>query len=203
MEPPLLMYHNQQHQPTKTQPSASALKLNSAVAEDATLARLPSALKSQIPTVAEDANLDEAALFPKGQLDVNAQQIDLRSTNTWLLKLGQVSTPEVAEVFAINTLAPFIMNNRLVQMMDQNPGENKYIINVSAMEGKFYRYKTPRHPHTNMAKAALNMMTRTCAEELSKRGIYMNSVDTGWINDENPIATCISKFKAHLDEPEV
>jgi len=30
--------------------------------------------------------------------------------------------------------------------------ESKFIINVSAMEGQFYRFKTERHPHTNMAK---------------------------------------------------
>ena len=42
---------------------------------------------------------------------------------------------------------------------------DKFIVNVSAMEGKFYRYKTPNHPHTNMAKAALNMMTRTSASD--------------------------------------
>jgi NAD(P)-dependent dehydrogenase (short-subunit alcohol dehydrogenase family) len=59
------------------------------------------------------------------------------------------------------------------------------------MEGKFYRAKTPNHPHTNMAKAAANMMTRTCAEDLAQQGIYMNSVDTGWINDENPRDTAV------------
>ncbi|MES1913809.1 MAG: hypothetical protein MHM6MM_005964, partial [Cercozoa sp. M6MM] len=61
-----------------------------------------------------------------------------------------------------------------------------YIVNVSAMEGKFYRHKLPTHPHTNMAKAALNMMTRTSAQDYAKSKIYMTAVDTGWINDENP-----------------
>ena len=64
---------------------------------------------------------------------------------------------------------------------------DKFIVNVSAMEGKFYRYKTPEHPHTNMAKAALNMMTRTSAADYAASRIYMNAVDTGWINDENPL----------------
>jgi NAD(P)-dependent dehydrogenase (short-subunit alcohol dehydrogenase family) len=45
-------------------------------------------------------------------------------------------------------------------------GVDKFIVNVSAMEGKFYRYKTPNHPHTNMGKAALNMLTRTSAADL-------------------------------------
>lgn len=62
--------------------------------------------------------------------------------------------------------------------LEQSKHEHKFIINVSAMEGKFYRVKSPNHPHTNMAKAAVNMMTRTCAEDLAKRGIFMNSVDT-------------------------
>ena len=82
----------------------------------------------------------------------------------------------------INVVSPFILNGRLLPYM----GRNSFIINVSAMEGKFYRFKTENHPHTNMAKAALNMMTRTSAQSLSERGIFMNSVDTGWINDENP-----------------
>ena len=63
---------------------------------------------------------------------------------------------------------------------------DRYVVNVSAMEGKFYRKKTAFHPHTNMAKAALNMLTHTAAQDFAKDGIYMNAVDTGWINDENP-----------------
>ena len=67
------------------------------------------------------------------------------------------------------------------------------------------RYKTPNHPHTNMAKAALNMMTRTCAEELASCGVLMNSVDTGWINDENPLEKAAAtaahnRFQTPLDE---
>ncbi|ETK85481.1 hypothetical protein L915_09746, partial [Phytophthora nicotianae] len=160
---------------------------------------MSSALKSQVPMIAgEDHPDDHAEAFPEGMVDVNGQQVDLRSRNSWLLRMGEVATPEVAEVFAINTLAPFIMNNRLVPLLEKSgKSEKKFIVNVSAMEGKFYRYKTPNHPHTNMAKAALNMMTRTCAEDLSKRSIYMTSVDTGWINDENPLAKAHAHAQAH------
>merc|ERR1711976_521129 len=93
----------------------------------------------------------------------------------------------------INAIAPFVLNSRLKSLMMTTPFNldsrpDRYIINVSAMEGKFYRYKMPNHPHTNMAKAALNMMTRTSAEDLAKKHrIFLNSVDTGWINDENPL----------------
>jgi NAD(P)-dependent dehydrogenase (short-subunit alcohol dehydrogenase family) len=143
---------------------------------------VPSALKSQMPLLLTDTH-DDAESFPEGMVDVNGQQIDLRSKNSWLLKLGEVATPEVAEVFAINTLAPFILNNRLVPLLEKSGSatDNKFIVNVSAMEGKFYRHKTPNHPHTNMAKAALNMMTRTCAQDLSRRRIFMTSVDTGYV----------------------
>ncbi|EQC34399.1 hypothetical protein SDRG_08169 [Saprolegnia diclina VS20] len=166
-----------------------------------------SAEMSQLPVHSEDAlpNDEKATLFPVAQLDTNAQQVDLRSTNSWKLKIDHVESPELAEVFAINTLAPFILNKRAIQLFAESPNAQKFIINVSAMEGKFYRYKTPHHPHTNMAKAAVNMMTRTCADDLATRGIYMNSVDTGWINDENPRekAQAIAKehnFQTPLDE---
>merc|ERR1719230_1550849 len=130
-----------------------------------------------------------AESLPAGERDAHGQQLDMRSSNSWLLKLGEVSTPEAVEVFCINTIAPFILNGRLRPLLLQSPHLDRYIVNVSAMEGKFYRFKQPTHPHTNMAKAALNMMTKTCSEDLARQGIYMNSVDTGWINDENPLPT--------------
>ena len=80
--------------------------------------------------------------------------------------------------------------------MKKKPDDDKFIINVSAMEGKFNRpYKSNNHPHTNMAKAALNMMTRTSASDYKSVRIYMNSVDTGWINDESPLKIALNKFK--------
>jgi NAD(P)-dependent dehydrogenase (short-subunit alcohol dehydrogenase family) len=181
----LLMHHQQEFE---THVKSLALPQSSTVEGGASAGATPnlvmsSALKSQVPMIVGEDHEDNHESFPTGMVDVNGQQLDLRSKNTWLLRLGEVATPEVAEVFAINTLAPFIMNNRLMPLLEMSHragvDEKKFIVNVSAMEGKFYRHKTPNHPHTNMAKAALNMMTRTCAEDLSKRRIYMNSVDTG------------------------
>jgi len=149
-----------------------------------------SAAMSQMILLPEDAGVDDSVL-PPGISDVNGQQLDLRKTNSWLLKMEQVSTPEIFECMVVNAIAPFLLNSRLKPLMtvgDPKTRPDRYIINVSAMEGKFYRYKMPNHPHTNMAKAALNMLTRTSAEDLAtKHRIYMNSVDTGWINDENPL----------------
>ena len=125
----------------------------------------------------------------------------MRKSNSWLLKIGQVSTPELMECMFINAIAPFVMNSRLLPLMtlpDTDNRPDRYIINVSAMEGKFYRYKMPNHPHTNMAKAALNMLTRTSSEDLAEsHRIYMNSVDTGWINDENPLEKASKTAKAN------
>ncbi|KAF1329241.1 hypothetical protein FI667_g6187, partial [Globisporangium splendens] len=160
-----------------------------------------SVLLSQVAVVSEDLVSDDIArFFPEGQLDINNQQVDLRTSNSWIEKIDHVETMELVEVFAINAMAPFILNKRAIPLLEklmhylfnfhilceQSTNKHKFIINVSAMEGKFNREKTPYHPHTNMAKAAANMMTRTVAADLATRGIFMNSVDTGWINDENP-----------------
>ena len=161
------------------------------------LGNLSSAAQSQLVVMEQDKDGENHC--PKGKLDVNGQQIDLRKINSWNLHLHDVQTPELAEVFAINTLAPFILNSRLQPlMMRVDDDKGRYVINVSAMEGKFYRHKGPEHPHTNMAKAALNMMTRTCASDLAlKHNIYMNSVDTGWINDENPLEKARKTAEEH------
>lgn len=167
-----------------------------------------SAAMSQMVILPEDAGVSDDVL-PPGVSDINGQQLDLRHTNSWLLKMEEVSTPEVMECMLINAIAPFVLNSRLKPLMttpndDRRP--DRYIVNVSAMEGKFYRYKMPNHPHTNMAKASLNMLTRTSAEDLaSNHRIYMNSIDTGWINDENPLERAsrtaeISNFQTPIDE---
>jgi NAD(P)-dependent dehydrogenase (short-subunit alcohol dehydrogenase family) len=125
-------------------------------------------------------------LFPAGALDADLQQVDLRGRNSWRLLLAEVSTVELLEVQLVNAVAPFVLNARLKPLMLRTPGRDKHIVNVSAVEGQFYRkFKTTRHPHTNMAKAALNMMTRTAATDYHADGIHMNSVDTGWVTDED------------------
>lgn len=150
------------------------------------ITKLPSYEVCQVPVLPEDKAQDLES-FPPDALDVNGQQIDLRKTTSWLLKLDEVQTPELCEVMAVNSVAPFILNGKLRPLLKKSPHPTKFIVNVSAMEGKFYRYKTPAHPHTNMAKAALNMMTKTSASDYHTDGIFMTAVDTGWINDENPL----------------
>jgi NAD(P)-dependent dehydrogenase (short-subunit alcohol dehydrogenase family) len=137
--------------------------------------------------LAEEDRLGGPQLFPLGQLDQDLQQIDLRDVNSWRLPLDRVGTVELLEVQLVNAIAPFVLNARLKPLMLRQRTFDKHIVNVSAMEGQFYRrFKTDKHPHTNMAKAALNMMTRTSAIDYAQDGIYMNSVDTGWVTDEDP-----------------
>ena len=141
---------------------------------------------SMIPLLPEELQ-SRADLFPAGRLDNDLQQIDLRTMNSWRMLLADVPTVELLEVQLVNAIAPFLFNARLKPLMLRTPGRDKHIVNVSAVEGQFYRIaKTTRHPHTNMAKAALNMMTRTAATDYYNDGIHMNSVDTGWITDEDP-----------------
>jgi NAD(P)-dependent dehydrogenase (short-subunit alcohol dehydrogenase family) len=154
----------------------------------------PAAL-SQLALLDEDLARG-AHLFPAGQLDADLQQVDLRAQNSWRLALADVSAVELLEVQLVNAVAPFMLNARLKALMLRTPSRDKHIVNVSAMEGQFYRsFKTDKHPHTNMAKAALNMMTRTSAADYVKDGIHMNSVDTGWVTDEDAAEIAARKVR--------
>jgi NAD(P)-dependent dehydrogenase (short-subunit alcohol dehydrogenase family) len=162
--------------------------------------RDPAAL-SQLALAEEDRALAQPgggalALFPAGRLDADLQQVDLRAMNSWRLRLHEVPAVELLEVQLVNAVAPFILAARLRPLMARTPGREKHIVNVSAMEGQFARaLKTDKHPHTNMAKAALNMLTRTSAQDLVRDGIHMNSVDTGWVTDEDPAAIAARKAR--------
>ncbi|MBK9515818.1 MAG: SDR family oxidoreductase [Anaeromyxobacter sp.] len=174
---------------------------------------------AQLTQAASDADLLLAGagpahleIFPKGVLDQDLQQVDLRTTNSWRLALDQVPTLELLEVLLVNATAPFVMTARLRPLMARSatppPGSAtsgdaaRHVVLVSAMEGQFYRsLKTDRHPHTNMAKAALNMLVRTSAPDLRKDGIYLNAVDTGWVTDEDPAHIAARKAEENAFSP--
>ncbi|WP_133913675.1 SDR family NAD(P)-dependent oxidoreductase [Streptomyces sp. NBC_00582] len=119
---------------------------------------------------------DEAGLLP-----------DPSPENSWSATLGALDPAEVLETQLVNALAPALLCDRLLPLLLASPHPRRYVVNVTAVEGRFaVRNKMPGHPHTNMAKAALNMLTRTSAAELAARGVHMCAVDTGWITDENP-----------------
>ena len=177
----------------------NALAAATGLSEDSGYA--DAAAMSQLAVLKEDLGRD-LHLFPEGKLDADLQQVDLRGRNSWRLALAEVSTVELLEVQLVNAVAPFVMNARLKPLMLRVPTFDKHIVNVSAMEGQFYRaFKTDKHPHTNMAKAALNMMTRTSAPDYAKDGIHMNSVDTGWVTDEDPRELADKKREEHSFHP--
>ena len=156
---------------------------------------------SQVSLLEEDGGAS-GDLFPAGRLDPDRQQVDLRGRNSWRLLLSEVSSVELLETQLVNAVAPFLLNARLKPLMLRTAERDKHIVNVSAVEGQFYRrFKTTRHPHTNMAKAALNMMTRTSAADYQADGIHMNSVDTGWVTDEDPVEIAERKTAEHGFHP--
>ncbi len=160
-----------------------------------------SSVLTQVPLLAEDLEKSHA-LYPQGRLDQDLQQIDLRDFNTWRMTLADVPTAELLEVHLVNAVAPFVLNARLRPLLAAVPTRDAHVVNVSAMEGQFYRrWKTDKHPHTNMAKAALNMMTRTSAADYVRDGIHMNSVDTGWVTDEDPVHHAERKQRIHGFHP--
>jgi NAD(P)-dependent dehydrogenase (short-subunit alcohol dehydrogenase family) len=143
--------------------------------------------------IADGSAVDAGGLVP-----------DPDAANSWVQRVDEVDPVELLEVQLCNVTAPFILAGRLRPALAASPARRTYIVNVSAMEGQFHRgYKGPGHPHTNMAKAALNMLTRTSAQELRGDGILMTSVDTGWITDERPQPTRVrlagEGFHAPLD----
>jgi NAD(P)-dependent dehydrogenase (short-subunit alcohol dehydrogenase family) len=160
-----------------------------------------SAVLAQVPLLAEDVERG-GHLYPEGRLDADLQQVDLRDFNSWRMTLAEVPTAELLEVHLVNAVAPFVLNARLRPLLAAVPTRDAHVINVSAMEGQFYRrWKTDKHPHTNMAKAALNMMTRTSAIDYVRDGIHMNSVDTGWVTDEDPAHHAVRKTAIHGFHP--
>jgi NAD(P)-dependent dehydrogenase (short-subunit alcohol dehydrogenase family) len=178
---------------------------STAVAPDAGITQIAglthAAELSQVPLLPDEIAA-QRALFPEGALDQDLQQVDLRERNSWRLTMAEVPSVELLEVHLVNAVAPFIINARLKALMLRTPNRDKHIVNVSAVEGQFYRtFKTTRHPHTNMAKAALNMMTRTSAADYFADGIHMNSVDTGWVTDEDPAEIAARKTAEHRFHP--
>ncbi|WP_371741918.1 SDR family NAD(P)-dependent oxidoreductase [Herbiconiux sp. VKM Ac-2851] len=138
-------------------------------------------------------------------IDAGGLVPDLHDVNSWTQRVDEVDPLEMLEVQLANTTAPFILISRLRSALAASPARRRYVVNVSAMEGVFARgYKGPGHPHTNMAKAAVNMLTRTSSREMFENDrILMTSVDTGWITDERPHPTKVrlaeEGFHAPLD----
>jgi NAD(P)-dependent dehydrogenase (short-subunit alcohol dehydrogenase family) len=158
---------------------------------------------SQLALIPGDDDLDEQ-LFPKNAFDNAGQQEDRRGLNSWMMRLEDVHLIELLEVMYINAVAPCLLCSRLKNAMRKHSGSpSSFVINVTSMEGNFANEeKTWRHPHTNMAKAALNMLTRTAAIEFLEANIFMTAVDPGYITNEKPfpLTQGSRKTRMALDE---
>ena len=154
---------------------------------------LPSAPQVRELGAARDLHPGTTLALTAGRTAIDAGGLipDQVDHNSWTQRVEEIDPGEMLEVQLCNTTAPFILISRLRASLAAATARRTYVVNVSAMEGSFGRgYKGPGHPHTNMAKAALNMLTRTSARELLETdGILMTSVDTGWITDERPHTT--------------
>jgi NAD(P)-dependent dehydrogenase (short-subunit alcohol dehydrogenase family) len=188
--------HTSDAHPLALQESVSAHPILAAAADraDQLTEQAMAAGSSSLERLAAGTAIDAGGLLP-----------DLADINSWTQRVDEVEPLELLEVQLANSTAPFILISRLRRSMAASPARRKYVVNVSAMEGVFNRgYKGPGHPHTNMAKAAVNMLTRTSAREMFETdGILMTSVDTGWITDERPHPTKVrlaeEGFHAPLD----
>ena len=148
------------------------------------------ALTSGTPVLTPQQITEMALTARSVAIDAGGLVPDTAPTNSWSDRVHEVDPLELLEVQLCNVTAPFILVSRVRTAMTRSPFPRRYVVNVSAMEGVFSRgYKGAGHPHTNMAKAALNMLTRTSAVDLCADGILMTSVDTGWITDERPHPT--------------
>ncbi|MCE9579847.1 MAG: SDR family oxidoreductase, partial [Deltaproteobacteria bacterium] len=136
------------------------------------------------------ARMSQAQVLPEDARALpgtSADALDLRDHNTWTLGLGAVASAECLETLLVNAAAPFILTGRLRALMNRDPLADKWVVNVTAVEGQFARaQKSGRHPHLDMAKAALNMLTRSAADDYARDRIYMNSVDVGWFSSGEP-----------------
>ena len=164
---------------------------------------IAAASPSAAPSISAPQNQESPAL-PALPVDENGLLPDPSPHNSWSAELGDLDPVELLEVHLVNAVAPALLADRLLPLLTGSPFPRRYIVNVTAVEGRFeVRNKTAGHPHTNMAKAALNMLTRTSAEALAARGVYLSSVDTGWITDEKPLPAkdrhAASGFRTPLD----
>jgi NAD(P)-dependent dehydrogenase (short-subunit alcohol dehydrogenase family) len=157
-------------------------------------------IQAQIPVLSDDLKPDMTK-FPINVLDKDQQQVDLSEKNSWKLEIDEINMFEFAETQLINAWTPFFLCSKLKKLMSKGDYESRFIVNVSSMEGKYNRrYKSSQHSHTNMSKASLNMLTRTCGSDFSKSNIYMTSVDTGWVSEMNPFHLYRSDRTVPLDE---
>ena len=195
--------------PVAAIPSATAATAATAATTSAGAAAAGASASDGSLSATPQLSASELAAFPAGKLDETRQPLDLSHTTSWSRRLGEVSTPELLHTLAANAVAPFILCSALRPALAPTAAEEPYghIINVSALEGKLaVGKKGAGHPHTNMSKAALNMLTLTSASSLFQERILVNAVDrldTGWVTDMAPggVGAVAATHATHVGPP--
>ncbi|MFK7948283.1 MAG: SDR family NAD(P)-dependent oxidoreductase [Saprospiraceae bacterium] len=146
----------------------------------------------KLPLIANDTAIFQSSnsllsnkILSEAEIQLNrfGQPVDERLKTSWNSNLEEISIFELIEVNLINQIAPYILIKELLPLIKASSNQFKFIVNVTSTEGIFnHSNKSTYHPHTNMTKAALNMMTHTSARDFKKYNISMNSVDVGWIS---------------------
>ncbi|KAF8078304.1 hypothetical protein FPV67DRAFT_1603874 [Lyophyllum atratum] len=136
----------------------------------------------------------------KAVLDEENRELIKPVKSSWTQKLNEIPYEDVISAHSINTFVPLILMRELLPIMSlpsvsPSPSPSSasakpsaYIINVSSREGipecrPSHRAKAGHHVHTNMSKAALNMLTETEAGEAWRSArVAVNSVDPGYMS---------------------
>jgi NAD(P)-dependent dehydrogenase (short-subunit alcohol dehydrogenase family) len=140
------------------------------------------------PSLGRDAESLDVGMIPALIVGPDGPP-DRRESNSWTARLADVGPVELLQVLLVNAATPFLLIGRLKPLLLRSAFPDRYVVNVAGLDGQFGRpFKTDRHPHVNMSKAALNMLTRTSASDYARDGIFMNSVDVGWITHEGAYA---------------
>lgn len=170
-------------------PFASPATLTTSLPSRTSIDQIPSAtLLHEHGTTAFLSGTNNTDFFPPQQFDEHQQQIDLRIQNSWTLPFNKIDLTEFLEVQIINVTVPFLLVSQLHPLLCRSSFAQRFVVNVSAIEGQFANTKLGSHVHTNMAKASLNMLTHTAAAQLARDAIFMNSVDPGWISQQSPLS---------------
>jgi len=133
------------------------------------------------------SHVEKLSSYAPNSLSVGDIELTDDNQNAWVKKSADVSIKDLLETQIINVTAPYLLSTAFKPLLEKSPHSNRFLINVSSLEGKFsVKSKSSSHPHTNMAKAALNMMTKTLASEYRRNHIYIYSIDPGWVSDQFP-----------------
>jgi NAD(P)-dependent dehydrogenase (short-subunit alcohol dehydrogenase family) len=191
-------------EPLERQPIESLPANVLAVLGDNSLRRLTSGSSDPGSSRGDEADASSTGLIPT-RLHRLDEPPDLRESNSWTARLADVGPVELLEVLVVNATAPYLLIGRLKPLFLRARFADRYVVNVAGLDGQFGRaFKTDRHPHVNMSKAALNMITRTSAADYARDGIFMNSVDVGWVTHEGAYSARVrmrdSGFVPPLDE---